>query len=63
MGSIISDYVRTGISTMLNTGSVIGLGANIFGAGFQPKYIPPFQWGTDTRTESHVSAERNYWKF
>jgi len=51
LGSIISDYVRTGISTMINTGSVIGLGANIFGAGFQPKYIPPFQWGTDAKTE------------
>jgi len=51
LGSIISDYVRTGISTMLNTGSVIGLGANVFGAGFQPKYIPPFQWGGDNFTE------------
>jgi len=51
LGSIIGDYVRTGISTMLNTGTVIGLGANVFGSGFQPKYIPPFQWGTDNRTE------------
>ncbi len=51
LGSIISDYVRTGISTMLNTGTVIGLGANVFGAGFQAKYIPPFQWGTDNKTE------------
>ena len=51
MGSIISDYVRTGISTMLNTGTVIGFGANVFGAGFQPKYIPPFQWGIDNQTE------------
>ena len=50
-GSIIGDYVRTGISTMLNTGTVIGLGANIFGSGFQPKYIPPFQWGFDNKTE------------
>ena len=51
MGSIISDYVRTGISTMLNTGTVIGLGANVFGTGFQAKYIPPFQWGADNKTE------------
>ena len=51
LGSIINDYVRTGISTMLNTGTVIGLGANVFGAGFQAKYIPPFQWGTDNKTE------------
>ena len=51
LGSIISDYVSTGISTMLNTGTVIGLGANVFGEGFQAKYIPPFQWGTDNKTE------------
>lgn len=51
LGSIISDYVRTGISTMLNTGTVIGLGANVFGADFQQKYIPPFQWGSDNKTE------------
>jgi len=51
LGTIVSDYVRTGISTMLNTGTVIGFGANVFGGGFQPKYIPPFQWGTDNKTE------------
>ena len=51
LGSIISDYVRTGISTMLNTGTIIGLGANVFGRGFQPKNIPPFQWGIDDKTE------------
>ena len=39
LGAIISDYVRTGISTMLNTGTVIGLGANVFGTDFQQKYI------------------------
>ena len=51
LGAIISDYVRTGISTMLNTGTVIGFGANVFGAGFQSKYIPPFQWGAENKTE------------
>ena len=51
LGAFISDYVRTGISTMLTTGTIIGLGANVFGGGFQPKYIRPFQWGTDNKTE------------
>ena len=51
MGTMMGDYSRTGISTMLNTGTIIGLGANIFGAGFQDKYIPSFQWGRDSRTE------------
>ena len=51
LGSIISDYVRTGISTMLNTGTIIDIGANVFGGGFQPKYIQPFQWGNEDITE------------
>ena len=42
---MIGDYSRTGISTMLNTGTYIGLGANVFGYGFQKKYIPSFAWG------------------
>ena len=45
LGSIIGDYTRLGISTMLNTGTFIGIGANVFGAGFQNKYIPSFSWG------------------
>ena len=48
---MIGDYSRTGISTMLNTGTIIGLGANIFGEGFQNKYIPSFQWGKESITE------------
>ena len=51
LGSMIGDYVRTGISTMLNTGTIIGLGANVYGAGFQPKYIPSFQWGNESKTK------------
>ncbi len=44
-GSIIGDHVKTGINTMLNTGTVIGVGSSIFGAGFPPKSIAPFSWG------------------
>ena len=47
LGSMIGDYTRIGISSMLNTGSYIGLGANIFGSGFQNKHIPNFSWGMD----------------
>ena len=45
LGAMIGDYTRTGISTMINTGSYYGLGANIFGSGFQNKYISSFSWG------------------
>ena len=47
LGAIIGDYTRLGISTMLNTGTFIGIGANVFGPGFQNKYIPSFSWGRD----------------
>ena len=47
----MGDYSKTGISTMLNTGTIIGLGANVFGEGFQDKYIPSFQWGKEGITE------------
>ena len=50
LGVLIGDYTRTGISTMLNTGTFIGLGANVFGSGFQPKYIESFKWGIDDKT-------------
>jgi len=51
LGTMMGDYSRTGISTMLNTGTIVGLGANIFGEGFQDKYIPSFRWGKNDTTE------------
>ena len=51
LGVIIGDYTRTGISTMLNSGTFIGLGANVFGSEFQSKFIDSFQWGRDGKTE------------
>ena len=51
LGTLMGDYSRTGISTMLNTGTIIGLGANIFGEGFQDKYIPSFRWGKNDITD------------
>ena len=45
LGSMIGDFVRIGISSMLNTGTYIGIGANVFGTGFQSKFIAPFSWG------------------
>ncbi len=44
-GVIMGDHSKTGINTMLNTGTVVGVGANIFGAGFPPTHIPDFSWG------------------
>ena len=47
LGSLIGDHVKTAIGTMLNTGTVIGPGANVFG-GMPPKHVPPFAWGDTT---------------
>jgi UDP-N-acetylglucosamine diphosphorylase / glucose-1-phosphate thymidylyltransferase / UDP-N-acetylgalactosamine diphosphorylase / glucosamine-1-phosphate N-acetyltransferase / galactosamine-1-phosphate N-acetyltransferase len=45
VGCFLGDHVKTGIGVMLNTGTVVGAGANIFGAVQPPKYVPPFRWG------------------
>ena len=45
LGVLIGDYTKSGISTMFNSGTVVGLGANIFGSDFQPKFIESFSWG------------------
>lgn len=44
-GLIMGDHSKTGISTMLNTGTVVGVSANIFGSGFPRQFIPSFAWG------------------
>lgn len=44
-GLIMGDHSKCGINTMFNTGTVVGVGANIFGGGFPPTHIPSFVWG------------------
>ena len=44
-GLIMGDHSKCGINTMFNTGTVVGINCNIFGADFQPKHIPSFAWG------------------
>lgn len=44
-GLIMGDHAKTAINTQLNTGTVVGVGANIFKPGFPPNYIPEFSWG------------------
>ena len=44
-GLIMGDHSKCGINTMFNTGTVVGVSANIFGAGFPPTNIPSFSWG------------------
>ncbi len=46
MGCLLGDHVKTGIGLLLNTGTVVGAGSNLYGAAMPPKYVPPFSWGT-----------------
>jgi UDP-N-acetylglucosamine diphosphorylase/glucosamine-1-phosphate N-acetyltransferase len=46
-GVLMGDYSRTAINTSINTGTVIGVSANVYGAGLTPKYIPSFSWGSE----------------
>jgi len=45
LGVIIGDHSKSAINTMFNTGTLIGISSNLFGAGFPDKYIPSFSWG------------------
>ncbi len=44
-GLMMGDHSKCGINTMFNTGTVVGVSANIYGAGFQRNFIPSFAWG------------------
>ena len=44
-GLIMGDHSKCGINTMFNTGTVVGVACNLFGAGFPRQFIPDFSWG------------------
>jgi len=57
LGLLMGDHSKCGINTMFNTGTVVGVACNLYGAGFLPRFIPSFSWGgpqdglTDYRLE------------
>ena len=44
VGAFLGDHVKTGIGTLLNCGTVVGAGSNVFGGGLAPEHLPPFSW-------------------
>ena len=44
-GLIMGDHSKAAINTQFNTGTVVGVAANIFKSGFPPNHIPSFSWG------------------
>jgi UDP-N-acetylglucosamine diphosphorylase/glucosamine-1-phosphate N-acetyltransferase len=47
IGAFFADHAKTAIGTMLETGTVVGAGANVFGSTRPAKFVPPFAWGAD----------------
>jgi UDP-N-acetylglucosamine diphosphorylase/glucosamine-1-phosphate N-acetyltransferase len=45
VGLTMGDHSKSAIGTVFNTGTVVGVGCNIFGPGFPPRFIPSFHWG------------------
>lgn len=59
LGSLIGDHTKTGINTMLNTGSVIGIFSNLIGSGYHKKNIPSFSWvNSDNNTNVRFNIDK-----
>ena len=53
LGLQIGDFTKTGISTSFTTGSLVGIGCNLYGTELQPGYVPSFVWGTPGSFQEH----------
>ena len=53
VGCFLGDHVKTGIGTMLNTGTIVGAGTNVFGGLMPPTAVPPFCWGAGRDFRDH----------
>jgi UDP-N-acetylglucosamine diphosphorylase/glucosamine-1-phosphate N-acetyltransferase len=53
IGCFLGDHVKTGIGMLLNTGTVVGAGSNLYGSIMPPKHVPPFSWGEGADLTEH----------
>lgn len=58
-GLIMGDYSKSAINTQFNTGTVVGVSANIFKPGFPPNFISSFNWG-GSRDSEKFNLNRSY---
>ncbi len=56
-GLIMGDHTKCGINTMFNTGTVIGVSANIYGSNFPRNFIPSFSWGGAAGFKTYALAK------
>lgn len=45
VGCFIGDHAKVGINCSINTGTVIGMGSNVYGSPLITDFIPDFSWG------------------
>lgn len=64
-GVIMGDYSRLSINASVNTGSVIGICCNVFGAGLLPRILTSFSWGVEGKKYNIEAAvnDINNWKY
>ncbi|EIA10601.1 GlmU family protein [Flavobacterium frigoris] len=56
-GLMMGDHSKCGINTMFNTGTVIGVSANIFGSGFPRNFVPSFSWGGAAGFSTYITKK------
>jgi len=56
-GLMLGDHSKCGINTMFNTGTVVGVSANIFGGGFPRNFIPSFSWGGSAGFSTYLTRK------
>lgn len=56
-GLMMGDHSKCGINTMFNTGTVVGVSANIFGAGFPRNFVPSFSWGGASGMTTYITKK------
>lgn len=61
-GLFMGDHAKSAIGTQFNTGTVVGVAANVFAAGFPKNFIPSFTWGKETyRVERAIDTAKAVW--
>lgn len=56
-GLMMGDHSKCGINTMFNTGTVVGVSTNIFGAGFPRNFVPSFSWGGASGFSTYLTSK------